>query len=110
MFERRRSQRIMLRIPGRIYGSRVDRTPLYEDVITDTVSAHGALLNVAEIYSMGMNLLFTNLVTEEEIAARVVFVGDTKEGQKQIAIEFTQDAPLFWRIHFPPPGEKPLKR
>jgi hypothetical protein len=109
-FERRRSQRIFMRIPGRIYGSRNDKTVVYEEVATETVSAHGALLNVAEPYDMGMHILFTNLVTEEEVPSHVVFVGQTKEGQKQVAIEFTVEAPKFWRIHFPPPDEKPLKR
>ncbi len=108
--ERRRSQRILMRIPGRIYGTRSDKSVVYEEVTTDTVSAHGALLNVHEDYEMDMNLLFTNLVTEEEVPAHVVFVGQTKEGQKQVAIEFKVDSPRFWRIHFPPPGERPLKR
>jgi hypothetical protein len=109
-FERRRSQRIFMRIPGRVYGSRSDKAVVYEEVTTDTVSAHGALLNVQDTYEMGMSLLFTNMVTEEDVPSHVVFVGQTKEGQKQVAIEFQVDAPKFWRIHFPPPGEKPLKR
>ena len=108
--ERRRSQRILLKIPGRVYGSRPDRTPIYEDVTTDTVSSNGALINVQETYAVGTNLLFTNQVTEQEIPCTVVFVGETKAGQKQIAFEFTKDAPRFWGIHFPPPDEKPLKK
>jgi len=109
-FERRRSQRIFMRIPGRIYGSRKDKGVIYEEVTTDTVSSYGALLNVQESYEAGMHLLFTNLVTEEEIPCRVVSVGENKAGQKQVAVEFTVDSPKFWRIHFPPPGEKPLKK
>lgn len=99
-----------MRITGRIYGSRSDKSVVYEEVTTDTVSAYGALLNVQEVYDMGMNLLLTNLATEEEVPCRVVFLGETKTGQKQVAIEFAVDAPKFWRVHFPPPGEKPLKR
>lgn len=99
-----------MRIPGRIYGSRSDKSVVYEEVTTDTVSANGALLNVQEVYDIGMNLLLTNLATEEEVPCRVVFIGETKAGQKQVAIEFTVEAPQFWRVHFPPPGEKPLKR
>jgi beta-galactosidase/beta-glucuronidase len=109
-FERRRSQRILMRIPGRIYGSRSDKSIIYEEVSTDSVSAYGALLNVQETYDTGTHLLLTNLVTEEEIPCRVVSVGENKAGQKQVAIEFTVESPKFWRIHFPPPGEKPLKR
>ncbi len=108
--ERRRSQRIMMRIPGRVYGARAGQAPVYEDVATETVSAHGALVNVQESYTMGMTLLFTNLVSEQEVHCKVVFVGETKEGQKQIAFEFTEKSPRFWGIHFPPPDEKPLKR
>ncbi len=100
----------MMRIPGRVYGARAGSTPIYEDVTTDTVSANGALINVQETYTTGMNLLFTNLVSEKEIHCRVVSVGETKTGQKQIAFEFTEDSPRFWGIHFPPPDEKPLKR
>ena len=99
-----------MQIRGRIYGSRSDKSIVYEEVTTETVSVHGALLNVAEPYEMGMNVLFTNLATEEEVPSHVVFIGETKTGQKQLAIEFTVDAPKFWRVHFPPPGEKPLKR
>jgi hypothetical protein len=100
----------MLRVPGRVYGARGGGPPIYEEVTTEIVSAHGALLNVSEVYPQGASLIFTNLVTEEEIACRVVFVGQTKEGQKQIAIEFTTSAPKFWRVHFPPPDQKPLKK
>lgn len=106
MLERRRSQRILLRIPGRVYGSRGGEAPIYEEVTTETVSAHGALLNVSEPFPVGSNLIFTNEMTKEEIQCKVVFFGQTKDGQKQIAIEFARPSPNFWRVFFPP-DDKP---
>jgi hypothetical protein len=108
--ERRRSQRILLRVPVRIYANFPDAGPLYLEASTETVSAHGALLNMPKPIEMGTRLMLTNLVTEEEIVCRVVFSSRTKEGQDQIAIEFLDNAPRFWRVAFPPPDEKPLKR
>jgi hypothetical protein len=108
-FERRRSQRIMLRVPVRLYGN-VNDQPVYHETQTETVSAHGALINVDLILPLNTKLILTNLITEEDMACKVVFQGATKEGQNQIAVEFLEASPRFWRVNFPPPGEKPLKR
>jgi hypothetical protein len=107
--ERRRSQRILLRVPVRVYGH-IDSDPIYEETTTDTVSAHGALLNFSRLLPIGTKLILTNLTTDEDLPCRVVFQGTTKEGQPQIAVEFLEPSPRFWRVNFPPPSEKPLKR
>ncbi len=108
--ERRRSQRIMLRVPVCIYGRSESDQTIYEETTTETVSAHGALLNVSQHYPLQTKLVLTNLSTEEDLACKVVFHGQSKEGQKQIAVEFLTPTTGFWHIHFPKPGEKPLKR
>jgi len=108
-YERRRSQRILLRVPVRIYGNAGDQ-PFYNETHTETVSAHGALVNVEKLMPIDTRLILTNLTTDQEMACKVVFQGQTKEGQNQIAVEFLEPSPKFWRVNFPPPGEKPLKR
>lgn len=108
--ERRRSQRIVLRVPVRVYHSGKDNHPVYQETFTETVSSHGALIDMPDFLPMNSRLILTNLVTEEDIACKVVFHGTTKEGQKQIGVEFLEASPKYWRVNFPPPGEKPLKR
>lgn len=108
--DRRRSQRIILRMPVRIYGHAGNEQLVYEETFTETVSSHGALINVSHQLPIGTRLILTNQTTEEELACKVVFQGQTKEGQLQVAVEFIEPSPKFWRVNFPPPGEKPLKR
>jgi hypothetical protein len=108
--ERRRSQRITLRIPVRIYSTTPEGQPIYEETKTETVSAHGALFDVPKVLPLGTRIMLTNVVTEEEMLCRVVYQGQTKDGRYQVAVEFLNPSPRFWRVSFPPPDEKPLKR
>lgn len=108
-FERRRSQRILLRVPVRLYCN-VDNQPVYYETLTETVSGHGALIDVEKLLPVGTKLIITNLTTEQDLPCKVVFQGANREGQNQIAVEFLEACPRFWRVNFPPPGEKPLKR
>jgi hypothetical protein len=50
----------------------------------------------------GQTLRVKNRVTTEEQACNVVYLGPVTGGHTQVGVDFTSNAPDFWRIAFPP--------
>jgi hypothetical protein len=70
---------------------------------TLVVNAHGALLALAMSVQPNELLAIKNWNTAEEKQSRVVRVGEEEAtSQNEVAIEFTEPAPRFWHIDFPP--------
>ena len=51
-------------------------------------------------------LAIRNMYSKEERHSRVVRIGKDEASQNEVAIEFTEPAPHFWHIDFPPAGWK----
>lgn len=98
----RRSQRILLSVPLRVSGKRVNGTPFVEHTKTLIVSAHGALLQLQEPVLQGQPLTLRNVVTGEETTCKVVDLNPGASGLAEIGVEFAQPTPRFWRVSFPP--------
>lgn len=99
--ERRRSQRVLLRVPASIHVA-LQGKPVTLDAITLSVNAHGALVVVKENLVAETRLILEHNSTKERMACRVVRPPrDTPEGF-QTAIEFDSPNPDFWKIAFPP--------
>jgi hypothetical protein len=103
----RRSQRILLSIPLRVSGKRVNGTAFVEHTKTLIVSAHGALLQLEEPVLQGQSLNLRNVVTGEEVACQVVDLNPGSSGLAEIGVEFAQPNPRFWRVSFPPTDWSP---
>jgi hypothetical protein len=69
---------------------------------TLVVSAHGALIALAEKVTLKQGLLMQNIDSGEQKECRVVYVKKERTGPTKVAVEFTQPAPTFWRIAYPP--------
>lgn len=98
----RRSQRILLSVPLRVSGKRLNGTPFVEHTKTLIVSAHGALVQLQEPVREGQPLNVRNVVTGEEVVCKVVDLNPGASGLAEIGVEFSQANAQFWRVSFPP--------
>jgi hypothetical protein len=97
--ERRRAQRVLLRMPILIHlpGK---ANPLHG--FTHTVSASGAMIILPEGLSQGTKLSIENPKTQKKVEAHVVRPPQMNPEGSLIPVEFTAPAPQFWNIFFPP--------
>ncbi|MGB8543405.1 MAG: hypothetical protein WCD49_17375 [Candidatus Acidiferrales bacterium] len=95
----RRSKRLPLSIPVRVYGRTIDNQPFRRDVETKAVSVHGGLLSLGVKVKAGQTLLLVNSVTEEERECRVVYVGRSLWSRNKVGVEFTRTEGDFWHVY-----------
>jgi len=100
--DRRRSQRVYLRIPIAVIAHGADRKMTREQTHTVVVNAHGALIHLELKVTEGQTLILQNPETSEEQTCRVVRTKSGTDGKTEVAIEFLKPAPKFWRVAFPP--------
>jgi hypothetical protein len=101
----RRSQRVVARVRVRV-SRKEDEKREPETSHTLVVNAHGALLTLVMEVRPEEILAVKNVNSGEERCSRVVRVSGEaateKVSEKEVAIEFTEPAPHFWKIDFPP--------
>ena len=97
--ERRRAQRVLLRMPILVYLPR-KTNPL--NGFTHTVSASGAMIILPEGLSQGTKLSLENPKTQKKVEAHVVRPPQMNPEGSLIPVEFTAPSPQFWNIFFPP--------
>ena len=98
----RRSQRIALTVPVVVHRPRIEGPQFSERAQTLVVNAHGALMALAEKVALRQRLLLQNIDNGEQKECRVVYVKKEVTGPTKVAVEFSQPAPTFWRIAYPP--------
>jgi hypothetical protein len=106
--ERRRSQRVMIRMAVTIHLTAPGKATAWKAHTLD-VNAHGALLVSPQSFPIGAHFTLENNQTRERQLCRVVRVPQATAEGFQVAVEFEKPAPNFWRISFPPPNWKPLE-
>ena len=99
---RRRSQRLILRVPVVAYRSPKLGLPFSEGTHTLVVSAHGALIILTAKVAADQKFVLKHGVSGEEQECRVVYTRKNAAGPPEVGIEFRQSAPNFWHIAFPP--------
>ena len=99
---RRRSQRVLLRLPLLVIARGPDNQHVSENTFTTNVNAHGALILMSMRVHVGQKILFRNTETLEEQFVRVIHATPAAEGKTEVGVEFLKAAPKFWRISFPP--------
>lgn len=99
---RRRSQRVFLRVPVHVMARGPGNQHSTEDTFTLSVNAHGALIQLAMKVEAGQTIILKHRDTEEEQSARVVRINPVPQGKAEVGIEFLRPAPKFWRVAFPP--------
>jgi hypothetical protein len=101
MVERRRSKRLPLNIPVRVYGRTPSNRPFRDITVTKAISVYGGLIPLAPSVKRGQKILLVNSFTEEERECRVVYVGANLGGKKKVAVEFANDRGDFWHVYAP---------
>ena len=99
---RRRSERVMLRMTVVVMAEDEDRHQVQEQGFTQVVNAHGGLLQLKTHIHVGQSFLLTNPKTGKEVSCRVVRIEESGMELYNIAFEFDQPTPNFWPIVFPP--------
>jgi len=100
---RRRSQRLILRVPVVAYQA-ISRGQSFSEVTyTLVISAHGALINLESKIAPDKSVLLKHAISGEEQECRVVYTrGSSIVGPTEVGLEFRQPAPYFWNIAHPP--------
>jgi hypothetical protein len=99
---RRRTQRVLLRLPVLVIARGPDKQHVSENAFTINVNAHGALLLLSMRVELGQKILCRHPETLEEQFVKVVHITPAAEAKSEVGVEFLKPAPKFWRISFPP--------
>lgn len=102
--------RLSLGIPITVRGLVWRDETLTEDTWTLTVLPNGAIINLASVVAADEELILVNNKTGEQVGCRVVAMKNAEASRKQVEVEFTQPAPRFWRVTFPPADWSPSQR
>ena len=98
----RRSKRLEVSIPVRVYGRTADNRPFRHTTETNAVSVHGGVLQLKAKVKTGQTLLLVNAVTEEERECRVVEIFEETGGESKMAVEFADEPGDFWHVYTTP--------
>lgn len=99
---RRRSERVVLRVPVQLSAIMPGGKRMCIEAHTLSVNAHGGLLDVGLEMVRGQQIRLSNAKTEIFTTGRVVRVEGLDEGRFSVAFEFESPAPHFWPVSFPP--------
>jgi PilZ domain len=95
--ERRRAQRVLLRIAVRIHAAHKTI-----EAFTHTVSASGAMIVMREPLPEGTKFTIENVKTQAKVEARVVRPAQPSSEGSLVPVEFATPSPTFWNVFFPP--------
>jgi hypothetical protein len=99
---RRRSERVILRISVVVLAEDEQRKQKQEKAETQIVNAHGGLLKMRSHLHVGQSFLLNNPQNNIEMSCRVVRTEDLGLEFYHIAFEFDRPAANFWPVVFPP--------
>jgi hypothetical protein len=99
---RRRSQRVLMQVAVRVYGSDAQGRAFDEETETLAINAHGALVLLTARVTSGSKVQLQHKKTLEDQECHVVFLGPVRAGKAEIGLEFSAPRPAFWRVAFPP--------
>ena len=103
--ERRRSQRVILRVGVKLHVS-IAGKPNLVAAFTANVNDHGALLVSPESFQQDERFIMEHNHSRQRIGCRVTRSPQPGPDGFQIGVEFDEAAPGFWHIAFPPTNWK----
>jgi hypothetical protein len=102
MLERRRSSRVLIRIPVKVFSSGTLGQPLDTPAEAVAVSRYGALLRTPFSMALGSRIEVLNGLSQETQEFRVIRVSDPREdGLYELGVEILYPTRNFWGIQFP---------
>jgi hypothetical protein len=100
----RRSSRVTLRVPVRIYEPDTSKRFLVEEAHAVKVSLWGGLIALQAPVNRNQKLVTVNKATGETTDSRIVYLEPMVAGGSRarlVAIEFLKPSPGFWGVIFP---------
>jgi hypothetical protein len=104
---RRRSQRVLMKVPVRVGLHAGNAALSEEDTHTLAVSAHGALIAVSAPLYRGQRLTLSNPQTRDSLECVVAHIDKFPDEQVKVGVEFLLPNPTFWHVAFPPKDWSP---
>jgi len=102
MIERRRSSRIVIRIPVRILGAAAHDEPLGIPAEAIAISHNGALLRTAFSPALGSRIEILNVRSQEIREFRVIRVSrSAADASFELGVEILHPARNFWGVSLP---------
>jgi hypothetical protein len=108
--ERRRTLRVALTVPLTVRGKTDSGEKFSAQTHSQSVNRHGALFQLEEIVLVGQTVILSNDNTSQSMECRVVSIHRARDGKQYIGVEFISPEANFWRMQFPIPGARPLRR
>jgi c-di-GMP-binding flagellar brake protein YcgR len=108
--ERRRTLRVALALPVLVHGQNDMGEKFCYRATTRSVNQQGALLALNETLVPGQTLLLVNENTNRSTETRVVHVKKERDGKMLVGLEFANPDTNFWKMTFPLPGARPMRR
>jgi hypothetical protein len=99
---RRRTQRVIMRVPVRISGQNAVGSQFEEETHTLAVNANGALLVLSVTVRKGQVLHLLNVAMGDKAECVVAHLGQRHGDLVEVGIAFRLPNPNFWRVAFPP--------
>lgn len=108
--ERRRTLRVSLALPVIVHGQNEMGEKFCIRAMTSSVNQQGALVALDEMVVPGQLLLIVNENTSRSAETRVAHVRRDRDGKRYVGLEFVNPDTNFWKMTFPMPGARPLRR
>jgi hypothetical protein len=78
--------------------------------MTRSLNQQGALLMMDQLVSPGQPVLLVNENTSRSVEGRVIYAKRERDGKLHVGLEFMNPDTNFWKMTFPTPGARPLRR
>ena len=108
--ERRRTVRVAVTISLTVRWEAPSGEVFSVKTHSQSVSQGGGLCVLEEPVIVGQALQMINQNSGEATEAKVVTVRKARDGKTYVGFEFVESNSNFWRMHFPAPGARPLRR
>jgi len=108
--ERRRTVRVAITIRLGVRWEAAGGDVFAVNTQSQSVSQGGGLCVLEEPVVIGQVLEIVNENSGECAEAKVVSVRKARDGKTYVGFEFIESNSNFWRMHFPAPGARPLRR
>lgn len=100
--EKRRSDRVLIRVPVQVKAVAHDGQEVAEDAETAVVSRFGALIRIPSLLKMGSTLRLTNHYSQLTETFKVVWLAEEQtDGRWDTGVEAQSPQEDFWGIRFP---------
>ena len=99
---RRKTQRVLMRVPVRVSGQNALGSSFDEETHTLAVNANGALVLLSAPLRKGQLLKLVNKPTGDKAECLVAYLGQRQGDLVEVGIAFRLPNPKFWRVTFPP--------